>query len=131
MENHPVFEQDDFVMNNIYQVNRIRRDGRTNLCYEKTYINADLVPNLPDYISENVSIYDLYENQYNLQLDSGIFNLEAINANKQIANILNIKDNSPLLYMTAFVKTVDGTPLYHVQAYYVGSKYIFSTQLKR
>ncbi|MFA7107256.1 MAG: UTRA domain-containing protein, partial [Candidatus Izemoplasmatales bacterium] len=114
-----------------YYVERIRRSGKTNLCFEKTYINPKVCPNIIDFITPNASLYKLYEEKYNLKLSEGQYNLEAINASSSIAKTLDIPEGSAVLYMEANIFLYDNTPLYFVEAYYIGSRYTFSTTLKR
>lgn len=114
-----------------YYIERIRRNGKTNLCFEKTYINIKLCPDIIDYITPNISLFKLYENKYHLSLLEGFYNLEAINAPKTIAKILDIPENSSILYMEANITLQNGDKLYYVEAYYIGSRYTFSTTLKR
>ncbi len=121
----------DVQLDTCYYIERIRRNGKTNLCFEKTYINKELCPNIIDFITPNVSTYKLYEDKYNLTMDNGEYNLEAINASPSIAKILDITDGDAILYMTARITIIDARPLYFVEAYYIGSRYIFSTNLKR
>ena len=114
-----------------YYIERIRRNGKTNLCFEKTYINQAVCPNIIDYVTPNTSLFKLYEEKYNLKMTEGNYNLEAITSSSEISKILDIKENSAILYMEATIYLVNNTPLYYVEAYYIGSRYIFSTQLKR
>lgn len=114
-----------------YYVERIRRNGKTNLCFEKTYINPKLCPNIIEFVTPNTSLYKLYEEKFNLKLAEGQYNLEAINASAEISKILDIPEGSAILYMEALISTYDNTPLYFVEAYYIGSRYTFSTTLKR
>ena len=114
-----------------YYIERIRRNGKTNLCFEKTYINPKLCPDIIDFVTPNASLYDLYENKYKLKMSEGSYNLEAINACSTVSKILDIPENSAILYMEANIFLYDNTPLYFVEAYYIGSRYTFSTVLKR
>lgn len=115
----------------IFFVERIRRNNDLNLCLEKTYINAQLCPDLDQYVSPNASLYRLYEQRYGLDLADGVFELEATNASSEISKKLDIAPQSAVLLMHATVHLTDGMPLYFVQAYYVGSRYVFSTLLTR
>ncbi len=114
-----------------YYVERIRRNDKTNLCFEKTYINASLCPDIIDFVTPNASLYKLYESKYNLKLSEGRYNLEAISASQHIAKLLDIPENSAILYMEANISLINGQPLYFVEGYYIGSRYVFSTVLKR
>ncbi|GAB6106684.1 GntR family transcriptional regulator [Fusibacter bizertensis] len=115
----------------VYCIERIRRNNEEVLCLEITYVVASWCPELDEYISPKASLYNLYEKKYNLELGEGLFKLEAINAPENISKILNLSLNTALLYMEAVVSLKTGAPLYYVNAYYVGSKYIFSTMLTR
>jgi len=114
-----------------YYMERIRRNGTINLCYEITYVNPELCPNIIDYVTPNASLYQLYEKKYNLSLAEGVYNLEAINASKHVAKTLDIPEGSAILYMEANIFTNSGKPVYFVEAYYIGSRYTFTTTLKR
>jgi len=114
-----------------YFIERIRKSDDILMCYEKTYISATLCPDIDKFITPNTSTYDLYENKYKLNIDKGKYDLEAINACDEIAEILKIKKNEAVLYMKANVKLVTGETLYYVDAYYVGSRYVFTSILQR
>jgi DNA-binding GntR family transcriptional regulator len=114
-----------------FYIERIRRNGKTNLCFERTFINPGLCPDIIEFVTPNTSLYQLYEKKYNLSLSEGTYNLEAINASKYISKILDISENSAILYMEANIFIQSGKPLYFVEAYYIGTRYTFSTNLKR
>ncbi len=134
-----LMEVDQYIINKlgltndkkVYVIERLRRNGEINLCYEKTYVNPIFCPKIDMYVSPNSSLYDLYETRYSLQLNEGTYQLEAINASKKIANLLDIPVNSSILFMKALIRLVDNSPLYYVEAHYVGSRYVFTTNLKR
>lgn len=115
----------------VYVVERIRKSDDLNLCLEVTYISPKVCPNIDDHITTNASLYELYEKVYGLSLDEGVFKLEAINASKEVSKLLDIPAASSILYMEAVIHLTNNTPLYFVEAYYVGSRYIFTVNLKR
>lgn len=114
-----------------YYIERVRRNLDLNLCFEKTYINPKLCPDIINYMTPNASLYDLYINKYNLKLSEGLYDLEATNATEEVAKVLDIKVGSAILLMYANIYLENGTPLYYVEAHYVGSRYTFKTKLKR
>lgn len=115
----------------IYKIERIRLADDTPMCYETTYISKQLCPDIIDYMTPNVSTYDLYETRYGLQLGEGDFKFKAVNADTEKARLLYIEENDALLKMEALVKTEGEIPLYKVEAYYVGENYTFQTKLRR
>lgn len=115
----------------VYYIERVRRNGTTNLSFEKVYINKKLCPNIIKHVTPYSSLFDLYEREYKLSLEEGVYNLEAACANEKISNILDIEKNSAVLLMNALIDISTGEKLYFVKAYYIGNRYIFSTRLKR
>ena len=115
----------------VFYIERLRLSGNKVLCYEKVYINAELCPCIDKYITADSSLFDLYENKYNLKIKYGDYSLEAINANKLLSETLGINENDAVLFMNAVIFLENSVPLYTVQAYYIGSEYIFTTTLPR
>lgn len=114
-----------------YFVDRIRKADEIIMCYERTFVSAELCPGIDKYVTPSSSLYWLYENKYSLKIGKGEFHLEAVNASKEVAEMLKIKENDAVLFMDATIRLKNGKPLYNVEAYYVGSRYIFSTILER
>jgi len=114
-----------------FYIERLRLSGNKVLCYEKVYINAELCPHIDKYVKINTSLYDLYENKYNLKIKYGDYSLEAMNADKQLSEILGINENDAVLFMNATIFLEESIPLYTILAYYIGSEYIFTTTLPR
>jgi GntR family transcriptional regulator len=115
----------------VYVVKRLRRNGDVNLCYEITYVSPKLCPNIDQYVSPNSSLFELYEKRYQLTLGNGEYSFEATGAVGEIAKILDVPIASPILFMRARIFTELEAPVYYVEAYYIGSRYIFSTILNR
>lgn len=54
-----------------------------------------------------------------------------MNADKQLSEILGINENDAVLFMNATIFLEESITLYTVQAYYIGSEYIFAITLPR
>ncbi|WP_157149994.1 GntR family transcriptional regulator [Brachyspira sp. SAP_772] len=115
----------------VFFIERLRLAENKIVCYEKTYINEKLCPDIDKFVSPNTSLFNLYENQYNIKISYGKYTFEAINAPSDMAKILSIKDGDAILMMNATIFTIDNIPLYTVIANYIGSEYIFTTVLQR
>jgi len=115
----------------IFIIERLRRADQEPMCYEIAYVPEAICPDLNIQIQENTSLYDLYENYYQLSLGHGAMTLEAKTAPDRACKFLQIKPKDPVLEMGIVVYLDSGKPLYYVQAYYIGDKYIFSTTLPR
>lgn len=115
----------------VYYVERIRKNDEIVLCFEVTYISPVLCPGIDKLISPNTSLYDLYENHYQLNLSKGDYRLQAMNSPDYIARLLDLPKRTSMLFMQATIDTDKNIPLYYVEAYYVGDRYVFSTTLNR
>jgi GntR family transcriptional regulator len=115
----------------IYQIERIRKADDFPMAYEKVYIATKTCPNIIDYITENTSLYNLYENIYNLQIGYGDVFLEAQICNENISNKLNLKGNNAILKMEGIFYLINKKPLYYVESFYLGNRYIFSANIPR
>lgn len=63
-------------------------------------------------------------------MDSGNITLEAEKCSSDIGKVLEIHKNSPVLKMGCVVYLKTQKPLYFVECYYIGEKYIFSLSIK-
>ncbi len=115
----------------VYRVKRLRYADEKIMAYEITNIRSDLCPDIQKYIDDNSSLYDVYEKVYGLKLKYGDVSLEAILADEEIGEILDIKINSPVLLMNCNVYLENDEPLYHVLCYYIGERYAFTARQYR
>lgn len=115
----------------IYKVARLRKADGTPMAYEIAYISQALCPNLHLYLTDDASLYNLYENKFGLHMKYGRVALEAELPSQHLQKVLEIKQNVAVLKMRCTVMLEDETPLYHVICYYVGDKYMFTADLPR
>lgn len=115
----------------VYKIERLRLANDEPMCYEIAYVSKELCPDLDELIDSSASLYDLYENHYNLRLDYGNMYLEAEGCPKEYSNYLKIKKGSPILKMNCVVYVNSKKPLYFVESYYIGDKYVFYASMPR
>jgi GntR family transcriptional regulator len=114
----------------LYELTRIRLADQEKMALETAYINPKLCPDILSKMHENVSLYDLYENEYKLTLGKSNINLVAEIPSQTVRDLLDIDEHTPVLTMDCYVKLKDGRPLYYVRCYYIGKRYTFSTVLE-
>lgn len=115
----------------VYKIERLRKADNEPMCYEIAFIPESLCKDLDKKIQNSASLYDLYENYYGLNLSYGDMSLEAKSASEYVSKVLEIRPKDPILEMRITVYLDFGRPLYYVEAFYIGEKYIFSTTLPR
>lgn len=120
--------QDD---ENVYKIERLRLANDEPMCYEIAYISEKLCPELDKLVNSDTSLYKLYEEYYNLKLDYGNIYLEAEGCPKKYSHYLKINKNEPILKMKCTVYTDNKKPLYFVESYYIGSRYVFFASMPR
>lgn len=116
---------------NVYRVERLRLANNEPMCYEISYVSERLCPDLDKLVHSDTSLYKIYEEHYNLKLDYGNLYLEAEGCPKEYSYHLNIKKGSPMLKMKCVVYTDNKKPLYFVESYYIGAKYVFFASMPR
>ena len=114
-----------------YMISRVRKADASPMAYEETYIPYRICPNLQKHIDETASLYEIYEGEYGLAIGNGSVTLEAVLPNTQLQAYLQVGRDSPLLYMQCTGYLKNGQPFYYVDGYYIGEKYVFSTNVVR
>ena len=115
----------------IYKICRLRKADGEPMAYEVAYVPQKLCPNLHTHILEDTSLYELYENEYGLQMGNISVRIEAEAARDESLLILRLANNAPILKVTSLMRLQDGRPLYYVISEHIGGKYVFSTVLPR
>lgn len=114
-----------------YIISRIRLGDGVPMAYEKTYVPYRLCPDIQKYIDNTSSLFEIYQNVYNLTLNYGTINLESIIAPNFVQKKLVLPNYSPILLMKCLTFQENNEPLYYVECYYIGDKYYFSTKAPR
>ena len=133
------FISDQHIMNELavsdsekcYRIVRIRKGDDQPMAYEIAYVPERLCPNIQKHLDDHSSLYDIYENTYQLKLGHGKVKLEAELPSANVQESLRIAHDSPVLKMECVALLEDGEPLYYVECYYIGEKYFFSSVMPR
>lgn len=107
----------------VFHIERLRLADDVPLAYEKAFLPVALCPNLDDYNLEKLSLYDILENRFGIEIDHAEEILEAACAARDEAKILNIKPNAPLLVVNRVVYTDADQAVESVQTLYRADLY--------
>jgi len=113
-----------------YKVCRIRKADNTPMAYEIAYIRQKYCLDIVKYLNNTASIYHIFSSIYKLNLTYEDITLEAELPSIQISEYLGISTKSPVLKMKCTLYMHDNIPLYYVDCYYSGDKYIFSSRIQ-
>lgn len=113
----------------IYRLERLRLAGGEPMALEVSHLNADLFPGLLEIDLEQQSLYAILQEYYHVQLVRAAQSLEAVPADSQQAEILRVREGTPLMLMERISHDQDDRPVEWVQSLYRGDRYRFVTEL--
>src|SRR5690625_4538089 len=103
MINIEVVETDDTLIDTFgkdyqfyYKLDRLRYIEDEPSILATTFIPKDLAPNLNKFNLAEVSLYEIFKNEYKLKIDYAVRTFRAINVSKEDAALLNIKPKSAI-----------------------------------
>jgi len=84
---------------------RLRLIDNIPVLYEETYITNLFLPRFADKNLENVSLFKTIKESYNIDITTGEQKIWAVNGDKQVSNLLNVKATEPLVHMKRRLQT--------------------------
>ncbi|WP_095448803.1 GntR family transcriptional regulator [Ochrobactrum quorumnocens] len=115
----------------VYRIERVRLADGVAMSFDETYLPLDIGEKIGSNDLEAEPIFSLLENKYGLPLVEAEYHLEAITANDQVAQALEITPGSPvfLIERTSFCE--GPKPVDYEKLYYRGDLIKFTTRLSR
>lgn len=114
-----------------YIIRRTRLADGTPMAYEVTYVPYSLCPDIQLHLGSSSSLFEVYANDYHLEIGSGNIKIEAVQATNLERRRLGLSEHAAVLRMECLCHLKDGRPLYYVECAYDGTKYFFSTKSYR
>ena len=84
---------------------RLRQIDTIPVLYEETYITNLSLPRFANKNLEDVSLFKTIKEHYNIEITTGEQKIWAINGDKQVSKLLNIKPAEPILHMKRRLQT--------------------------
>lgn len=92
---------------------RLRYINQIPVLYEETHIANINIPRFSTHNLEDRSLFQLLNEKYNIEVTEGEQKIWAVNGNKTISKLLNIKTSEPLVHMKRKLQTnVKGLQIY-------------------
>lgn len=114
----------------VYEIKRLRLADQQPMAFEIVYMPIDLVPGLTMEAAEQ-SIYNYVETALGLHIVSGVQELEATVAHKEVASALGIKVGEPVLFIQQISFIDKEKPLEFVKSYYRADRYKYKVEMVR
>ena len=84
---------------------RLRQIDHVPVLYEETYITNLNLPRFTGKNLENVSLFKTIKEHYNIEILTGEQKIWAINGDKQVSKLLQIKPTEPIIHMKRRLQT--------------------------
>lgn len=114
----------------VYRILRLRFADDNPVLLEERYISKQLCPEIPDQFLEG-SLYDLYENGYDLELTEIYQNLSSILLDEDSNQYFRLQLPSPALLIEGITFAGKEIILEMERSLYRGDKYAFTLSAKR
>lgn len=98
--------------------------------FTKVYLPCALCPELALTPFENVSLYDTLEEK-GLSVAHVLREIEICKASARVADLLRVKENTPLFYITSVGCLADNTPVEYSETYYPSETTKFIVEIER
>ncbi len=109
---------------------RLRLADDEPLSVEHSLLVHDLCPGILDRDYANNSLRKMLADQYNLHISSARQKIRAVPATKQLAELLDVDLNSPLLHIDRVSFTETGLPVEYLRINLRGDRYTFHSELR-
>ena len=111
------------------RIDRVRSvEGRV-LAYVRTYISPERCPGLERFDLANTSLYGLLREVYGLEVYGGWRTVEAVPADDEVAEHLEVEPGTPLLLLCSASRTEDGAPLEWFAAWHRADRTRFEVEI--
>jgi len=110
---------------------RIRTADDTPVAYTIDYLPTSIVTREMANTFQNQSLYQYLEDELGFQLTNSLLRLVPKKANKQIANVLEIKVGSPLMLLLQTDTGINQSPIVYSEEYFVGHRFEFVIMRRR
>ena len=109
---------------------RLRLADDEPLSVEHSLLVHDLCPGILERDYANNSLRKMLADQYNLHISSARQKIRAVPATKQLAELLDVDLNSPLLHIDRVSFTETGLPVEYLRINLRGDRYTFHSELR-
>ncbi len=112
----------------VIAVRRLRTGNEIPFIYEESYLPANM---FKDILSMDLtgSMYKIMSERFNIVLARSNQRIQALNLQANIAQYLDVPENSAGLYMESITFNENNIPIELLCAYYRGDKYVFEVEV--
>ncbi len=126
---HPNCEELSELGEECYYIERVHKVDDAVVGYAKLYLPIEYGIQLSENDIVNNTIYELYENKFNLELGKGIQRIKATKADKKSSKLMGVKEDWPLLQIDRKSYSKDKKLIEYMELLYEYTQYSFEMEL--
>ncbi len=106
---------------------RLRLGDAEPICHQTSTILSERCPGIEGYDFTNQSLYEILATRYHLVINRIDHVVRAVAADGYRADLLEVEEGTPLLFVGTTTYLDDGEPIEHTSSYYRADRYEYST----
>ena len=122
-------ELGEFSFDHVYHIHRLRLINQEPVLLERLVIPADLFLGFDCHDLALRSLYEVMETEYGIRVAEGVQGLEAVAADANAAQLLNIEPGAPLMLEKRLSLDHEGRAVEYGRDLYRGDRFRFMTQM--
>lgn len=115
----------------VFRLERLRLAGGEPMALEVSHIPVALCPALFTVDFADQSLYKILAETFGVKLVKAVQSLEAVPADAYEADVLHVREGTPLLLLERISRDSTDRPAEFVRSLYRGDRYRFTTELQR
>lgn len=115
----------------VFRLDRLRLANGKPIALDYTWLPAFYGQLIVDYDLEKRTIFDILENEYDIEITSGCYYLHAENASESQAEQLQLPDGAALFRLDRISYTFHEKPVYYQQRFYRNDKIVYRLRVDR
>lgn len=115
----------------VFRLDRLRLGNGKPVALDYTWLPAFYGQLIVDYDLQKRTIFNILEQEYDIQITSGCYYLHAENAGEYLAEHLDVPAGFALFRMDRVSSTIEQKPVYYQQRYYRNDRIMYRLKVER
>ena len=115
----------------IFNMQRLRKINEQPVLLIENHIVYDFCQGIEKVDFEENQLYVTLENQFNIQFDWANRTYHSVLAEPEVAELLNLPKNAPLMYLEELYHNFDSTPVEYTRAWFDAQVFYIKTTIHR
>jgi len=111
------------------RLDRLRLADGEPMCVEQSYLVHRLLPGILDHDFSTQSLREVKVGEYGIRWSRARQTIQAILSAPELAHVLSVKPNAPLLYIERVSYSQDDVPVEFLRVYYRADRYVLYNEL--